>query len=281
MPTRREFLHTTASLAAAAVPSFAHTAHLPIRPSAHPIGIQLYTVRHLLERDFEATLAELAKIGYQEVEFAGLYGHSARDVRALLDRLKLRAPSGHVGLEVLQQDLPRVIAEAKTLGQEYVVFAWIDQALRTADGYAQVAAACNQIGQRLRSAGLGFAYHNYNFEFAPLSTQTRQSAYDFLLSHTDQTLVQMELDLFWIRQGGGDPLRYFAQYPGRFPMVHIKDMAADGSMVDVGAGATDWPSILKRAKQAGMKHYFVEHDEPADPIATARASYQFLHGLSW
>jgi len=282
MPTRREFLHTTAALAAAtALPALGSADRPTVRLSVHPLGLQLYTVRNLLEKDFEATLAEVARIGYEEVEFAGLHGHSVNDVRALLDQLKLRAPSGHVGLDTLQQDLPKVIAEATALGHEYVVLAWIDQALRTPDGYAEIARACNQIGRQLRSAGLGFAYHNYNFEFTPLPNQGNLSAYDFLLSHTDRQLVLMELDLFWIRQGGGDALKYFAQYLGRFPMVHLKDMAADGSMVDVGAGKIDWLGILKHAKQAGIKHYFVEHDEPADPLAFARTSFRYLSSLTW
>jgi sugar phosphate isomerase/epimerase len=105
--------------------------------------------------------------------------------------------------------------------------------------------------------------------------------YDILLESTDPSVVEFELDLYWITDGGGDPLAYFARWPGRFPLVHIKDKAADGRMVDVGAGRIDWKAILHRRKEAGIRHYFVEHDDPPDPFASVAASFDYLNRLDF
>jgi len=248
---------------------------VPSRPPT--LGIQLYTLRDLLKDDFEGTLAALSRIGYQEVEFAGLYGRTAGEVRKVLDRNRLKAPSGHYGIPAITDTLDQTIAEAKTLGHRYVVVAWLPEEVRNPDGYARTAETFNQAGQRLRQTGLTLGYHNHWFEFDALDGG--RCGYDILLEHTRPELVVMELDLYWIRKGGRDALSYFADYPGRFRMVHVKDMAADGAMVDVGRGAMDWPTLLQAAKRAGVEHRFVEHDEAKDPLAFARASFEFLERL--
>lgn len=250
---------------------------LSARPPVAPLGIQLYTVRDLLKRDFEGTIAALAGIGYREVELAGLHGRPAADVRKLLDRHRLAAPSGHYDIPAITDDLDRTIDEAGTLGHRYVVVPWIPEEARTADGYAGVAETFNRAGERLRAAGLALGYHNHAFEFEAL--RGGRSGYDILLEHTDRALVTMELDLFWIRKAGADALRYFAEHEGRFRLVHVKDMAADGAMVDVGQGDIAWPELLRAAERAGVRHRFVEHDEPKDPLGFARTSFRYLERL--
>jgi sugar phosphate isomerase/epimerase len=247
----------------------------PNRPTL--LGIQLYTLRELLQRDFEGTIRQLAEIGYREVEFAGLYGLQATDLRRVLDRHHVAAPSGHYDIAAVTENLDQTIAEARTLGHRYVVVAWIPDEARTPEGYAGVADTFNQAGEKLKKAGLSLGYHNHSFEFKPI--EGGRLGYDILLQRTEPDLVTMELDLYWIRDGGQDALRYFADYPGRFRMVHIKDMASNGAMVDVGKGAMDWPVLLAAARKAGVEHQFVEHDEPPDPIAFARTSYRYLSGL--
>jgi sugar phosphate isomerase/epimerase len=239
-------------------------------------GIQLYSVRGLLQRDFSGTLARLAALGFVEVEFAGLFDHPAAQVRSWLDRAGLRAPAGHVGLEAVRDQLPRVMGEAQSLGHEYIVVPWIDADLRTPEGIRQVAAVFNRVGEATGKQGLGFAYHNHDFEFQKVGNAL---LYDQLLQATDPELVKLELDLYWIRKGGQDPLTYFARYPGRFPLVHLKDMAADGSMVDLGRGVIDWGAILARHAQAGIRHYFAEHDDPPDPLGFARNAVRFQRRL--
>lgn len=249
----------------------------PAFPAVHPLGIQLYTLRELLQRDFEGTIRQLADIGYREVEFAGLYGQRAADLRKVLDRHHVSAPSGHCDIAGVTVKLDQTIAEARTLGHRYVVVAWIPDEARTPAGYASVAETFNQAGEKLKKAGLTLGYHNHSFEFKPLEGD--RNGYDILLQRTQPDLVTMELDLYWIREAGQDALRYFADHQGRFRLVHIKDMASDGSMVDVGKGAMDWPVLLAAARKAGVQHQFVEHDEPPDPIAFARTSYEYMSRL--
>ena len=149
---------------------------------------------------------------------------------------------------------------------------------RTADGYKRVAELFNRAGAEARKAGLRFAYHNHDFEFAAVDDRI---PYDVLLAETDPAAVEFEMDLYWVTHGGGDPLAYFARHPGRFPLVHVKDMDAARGMVDVGKGVIGWKQIFARRDQAGIRHYFVEHDQPPDPFASIRASYEYLKRLEF
>jgi len=242
------------------------------------IGIQLYSVRGLLDRDVEGTLAALAAIGYREVELAGLHGKTPGEMRTILDRHGLLAPSSHIGMQDIRGDWARTLEGAAALGQRYIVCPWIDEVDRTPDGLKRVAEAFNGAGAAARRAGIQFAYHNHDFEFTPVGGRL---PYDILLEECDRSLVQMELDVYWIRKGGGDPLAYFRRWPGRFPLIHVKDMAKDGSMVDVGQGTIDWRALFAHAREAGIAHSFVEHDDPPSPLADVRASYRFLRALEF
>ena len=240
------------------------------------IGIQIYTVRSLMPHDAERTIAGLAEIGYTEVELAGLYGMTASAMRQLLDRHGLTAVSSHVSLRDMRQVWSQTLDDAATLGQRYLVCPSIDESERTLDGYHRIADEFTSLADRARGHGLQFGYHNHMFEFAPIDGVV---PYEILLTKTDPRLVLMEIDLMWMTKGGGDPVAYFARYPGRFPMVHVKDMTAAGVMVDVGRGSIDFPAIFAHADQAGIKHYFVEHDEPPAPLADARVCYEYLRQL--
>ena len=245
------------------------------------IGVQLYTVRDLLQRDFEGTLARLAAIGLREVEFAGYYGRSPQAVRAALKTAGLAAPSAHVPIETARDNWPRALETAHVAGHKYLVVAWLpEKERRTLDGYRAAADLFNRVGEQAWAAGIRFAYHNHAFEFARLE---RRIPYDALLERCDPRYVAFEMDLYWITKGGQDPLAYFARWPGRFPMVHVKDSAGppEHRMVDVGAGTIPWSAIFARREQAGIQHYFVEHDEPADPLASVRASYEYLRRLEF
>src|SRR6267154_1903455 len=158
---------------------------------------------------------------------------------------------------------------------------WIPAERRkTLDDWKNFAQVFNRAGQMAHDAGIQFAYHNNDFEFPKLDGQV---PYDVLLQNTDPKLVQLEVDLYWITKGGQDPLAYFARWPGRFPMVHVKDSAGppDHRMVEVGAGKIDFKKIFAQSDQAGIKHYFVEHDDAADPFASIRASCEYLKQLEF
>ncbi len=277
-PDRRTFLKTlgASALATLGIPA----SRIPPPASRlDRIGLQLYTVRDEMKKDVEATIARVAATGYRDVEFAGYFGRAPRDLRALLDHNGLSSPSSHISLAPDQWRA--ALDAAPVVGHRYVVLAWIPAEERhTLDDYKRWAERLNRAGTEAKAAGLQFAYHNHDFEFAPVEGKL---PYGILLAETDPKLVQMEMDLYWITKGGQDPLAYFARWPGRFPMVHVKDSMGppDNKMADVGAGKIDWKRIFAKEQQAGIKHFFVEHDQPADAFASIRASCEYLKRLEF
>ena len=275
--TRRHFLKQTSALAAAGL--------LPLRwprldgaGQLDRIGIQLYSVRDLFLADMAGTLRQLRDIGYDEVELAGWGTHTVSEVKTAFSKSGMHCPSAHIPLDQLRENLSEVIGQAKFLKLNYIVCPYIDEEFRTVAGYRQVAAMLNQAGYVAEQSDIIVAYHNQAYDFADLNGKR---GFDILLEETDSKVVKLELDIYWIRQGGGDPLAYLAKHHGRYHMMHIKDMAADGSMTDVGAGVIEWKPILAAAEQAGVKHYFVEHDQPADPMGFAQSSFTWLERLHW
>jgi len=282
---RREFLETLGMVAASAmIPPIPNPqSRIPSLARIPKVGLQLYTVRDLLKADFEGTLKRVAGIGYQEVELTDFFGHAPADVKKMLDGLGLTGVSMHFDYAKLPAGLDQMIADAHTVGLSYITFAWIDEKLRPdIDGWKRVAESLNTAGEKVHAAGLQLAYHNHSYEFKPLQGQL---PYDVLLANTDPKLLQGEMDLFWITDGGQDPLAYFAKYPGRFSQVHVKDMGPgpgpDHTMVDVGKGVIDWKKIFAHSEQAGIKHYYVEHDNPPHPLADIQTSYEYLKTLEF
>jgi sugar phosphate isomerase/epimerase len=258
----------------------AAAAILAPRRKVEHIGLQLYTVRDLMKADMPGTLARVAAIGYKEVEFAGYFGRTPREVHELLERNHLSSPSSHVPLDSLQ-NWQKTLDDAKVVGHKWVTIPWIPEEKRgTLDGWKSFAAQFNRAAAQAKSSGLRFAYHNHDFEFKPIDGV---KPFDILLSETDPKLVDFEMDLYWVKFAGGDPLDYFNRFPHRFPLVHVKDSAGppDNKMVDVGQGKIDFRAIFAQSEKAGIKRYIVEHDQPADPIATIRNSYNYLHALRY
>ncbi len=258
------------------------------------VGVQLYTVRDQMKEDFDGTIAKVAQIGYKEVEFAGYFGRTAQQVRAVVDKNGLTAPSTHVQYDELDEKFPSVIETSKTIGMDYIVCPWIPEELRKSpDIWKRASEKFNRCGEQTKKAGIQFAYHNHWFEFLPVNGKL---PYDQLLADCDADLVKMELDLCWITVGGGDPIKYFNLYPGRFPLVHVKDIkklpavSESGTqdfgsslkeMTEVGSGVIDWKKIFAHSEKAGIKHYIVEHDNPKQPFDSIRISYEYLNKLRW
>ncbi|MGC2473600.1 MAG: TIM barrel protein [Candidatus Sulfotelmatobacter sp.] len=257
------------------------------------VGVQLYTVRDLMKNDFDGTIAKVAQIGYKEVEFAGYFGHSAQQVRDVLSKNGLTAPSTHVQYDELDEKFPSVIEFSKAIGLEYIICPWIPEELRKSpDIWKQASEKFNECGEQTKQAGMQFGYHNHWFEFLPANGKL---PYDELLKMCDPKLVIMEMDLCWITAAGADPLKYFNEYPGRFPLVHVKDLKKlpkvtqggsqnFGDTVDlaaVGSGIIDWKRIFAQSDKAGIKHYIVEHDHPKQPLENIKKSYEYLSTLTW
>jgi sugar phosphate isomerase/epimerase len=253
------------------------------RSNAELLGLQMYTVRDLLEKDFEGTVAQVAAIGYKNLEFAGYYNRTPEQVRALLDEHGLISTSSHIGAQLLRQDAAAQIRAAKIIGQNYITLPSYNFTRDSLDSWKQAAAEFNRWGAMCRDAGLRLAYHNHNFEFQPIAGTT---GFDVLMGEVDPALVDFELDLYWAIFAGQDPLALFAKHPGRFAMWHVKDMAVTNGtkgMTPVGQGTIDFKAIFAHAQQSGMHHYFVEHDTaaryPGGSLASVRASADYLHRL--
>ena len=243
-----------------------------------PVGVQLYTLRSLLADDVEGTLERVATMGYRTVEFAGYYDRSPDDLNALLSRLKLTAPAAHLMPADIRERSGKMLDMADAMGHDYLVCAYLTEDDRASlDDYRAIADLLNTFGQRCADRGIQLAYHNHAFEFERMGNQV---PYHLLLEETSADLVQMEMDLYWVHKAEKDPFVYFAQYPGRFPLWHVKDMSANGEIVPVGTGTIDFAGLFARAKQAGLQHAFVEHDNPDDPLASIRTSIGHLNALS-
>ncbi len=282
MTTRRDFL-TTLSLALGAT-TLGRVRALDARTTSAKlphIGIQLYTVRSLMAKDVEGTLAALAQIGYDQVEFAGYFNRTPTQIKAALAANKMRSPSTHMGFPTTDDAWKKSVDDAKAYGHDWIVIAWLDAAQRpTGAGWDKLAERYNALGAMAKAGGLKFAYHNHDFELVPAMTGT---ALDTLIAKTDPALVSFEMDLYWVVKGGADPLDLIKRYPHRFPLMHVKDATAAPAraMVDVGSGTIDFAKIFAQQKTSGMTNIFVEHDEPKDALASARNSYKHLAALQY
>ena len=290
MINRRDFIRGTAAGAAAIAAGAQLTRNIFANPYGKPIGLQLYTVREQLEKDVPGTIKQVAAIGYKEVEIYDLYGMSPGQFTKLLKDNGLTAVSGHYLLNVEETQWEKKVAEAKELGLKYMVHAILDpEERKSLDDYKRHVELFNKIAEQAHKAGIQFCYHNHDFEFQKFDGIT---VYDYLLKQLDPKLVQFEMDCFWVTHAGQDPVTFFKKYPGRFPLLHIKDLKAGippstefdarmGLFAEVGKGTIDWKRIFAAAPQGGMKHFFVEQDYcEIPPLESIKVSYEYLHKLT-
>lgn len=255
-------------------------AQLPRAKRLDRIGLELYTVRRPAAADLAGTLSQVAAAGYREVEIAGYYNHPAAEFRELLDKNGLKAPAGHIAIELIENKPDQTFADAHTVGHEWIVVPSLPRGRHTtADDWKQVAAQFNHAAARVKDAGFRFGFHNHN----DIVRETPAlSPIDILMHETDPALVNFEMDLYWAVSGGADPVALLARYPGRFKMLHVKDGKppyTDASQTDLGQGTVDFKSIF--AKANGIEHYFVESDSASDPIAYSSSAYKYLSTLEF
>lgn len=287
LTSRRTFLQHGSMAAAALVSSSAQ--RLWANPLNQPIGIQLYTVGDALRKDVPGTLKRVRAIGYRVVETAGSAGLTAVQFKNALDNAGLKCPSAHLQLNTA--DLSPLFADAHTLGAHYAVSSML-QIGKSLNDYKNLAAKMNRIGQKAKQAGLQYAYHNHDFEFADLGGG--KIGYDVLLKETDPELVSFELDCGWMFIAGYSPLTYFHNYPHRYKMLHIKDFVKGSTRsrsisgptrpqgAELGRGIPDYKSIFAAAAKIGIKHYFVEQEPPfldMTSLQAAKVDYDYLHAL--
>ena len=287
MTHRRDFLRLLGASAAAAAlaPKTALAAGLDRVDASDAkvkkIGLQLYTLRDAMQKDgVEATLARVAQLGFKEVEFAGYFGRSGAQIRDALRANGLTSPSTHIQLgQLTAPDFPALVETAATIGHKWLNVAWLLPADRGTAAKYNAHADAMLAAQRIASAsGLTIGYHNHDFEFDPIGDT---NGYEILLDRTRGSGIQFEMDLYWMAVAGKDPVSYWTRFPGQFPMVHVKDSsgAPQNQMRPVGEGTINWATLFAQRNVGGVKHFYVEHDNPTDPWASITTSIGYLKRL--
>ena len=252
------------------------------------LGVQLYTVRNVIEKDPAATLKSIQDIGYTEVE--ATYGNLDK-IWSALKATSLKPVSVHGETDVFLQGgskLDATIADVKQRGFSYLVVPYIPPAQRGgADMFKNLADKLNQAGEKAKAGGLTLCYHNHAFEFGPVNGTT---GFEILMSNTQKDVVSLEMDVFWVSVAGHDPVELLKTYSGRVKLLHLKDKAKGvakqfnenvphSAFKEVGSGTIDIPAVLAAADAAGVENYFVEQDwTPGDPVASLKKSYEYLSG---
>ena len=259
-----------------------------------PLGLQLYSLRDAFKADVPGTLDKVKAFGFTDVETANTYGLGAEKLLAMLKERGLNPVSGHFQYDPLTKDLAGAVAEAKALGLKFAVCPWIphEEGIFGEAEAKKAAADFNKFGEAFKAAGITFAYHCHGYEFKPFGDGAGGNAFDVLMRETKPELVSFEMDVFWVAHPGQDPVKLLAKYPGRWALMHLKDIRKGAQTgiytghapltddVPLGTGMVDWPAVLKQAAKSGVKYYFIEDESPtvmdALPVTT-----KYLSGLKF
>ncbi len=277
MKSRRDFIRISAAGAAGAlllgpIRSFAN----PLDKKSYGVGLQLYSIRDAMTEDVAGSLKKVSDLGYKNIEMASyadgkFYDMAPKEFRKIVEDLGMKIISSHTSVEAegITAASAQKMADAHAeIGVKYCVQPWIEEKDRNVEKYKRMIADWNKVGQIMKNVGIQFGYHNHNFEFLP--TNGMVPYYDIFMKEMDADLITMELDCFWSVKAGQDPVKMFDKYPGRFQLLHFKDMAAKvekpfftvdkDDITSVGAGLIDYKRIYNARKKAGMKYFFVEDD---------------------
>lgn len=249
------------------------------------VGIQLYSVRDLSEKDFLGTINQIAEIGYKHVELAGYYGLSAKALRAALAEAGLNAPSAHIGLKLDQpggwQDRLKEQAEyAAELGiLRFIVPSYPLQNNPTAEDVDRMAAVLEEASGIVASYGLSFGYHNHAFEFKSVDGKL---VIDRLLEQVPASKLFVEFDLGWVQVAGQNPAAFVDKYADRVPLVHAKDFREDGTDTEIGSGTVNWDTALAACERAGVEYVIIEQERyDVGSLESARLNFAWFRDRGW
>lgn len=254
-----------------------------------PVGLQLYSLRESFKQDVPGTLDKVKAMGFRYVELAGTYGMTPAAFKKQLDARALVPVAGHFGYDLYKNDVDAVIRDAKALGLKYTGLAWVPlDGPMTEEKAREVIDVCNSAGRKLGEAGLQFYYHNHGYEFQPYGDATLM---DLLIQETDARYVTFQMDLLWTIHPGQDPAALLLKYPGRWQLMHLKDLrkGVKGDLsggtdirndVALGSGQADFPAVLASAERSGVKWYFIEDESPTVEDQIPR-SLEFLEQVTW
>jgi sugar phosphate isomerase/epimerase len=321
MYNRREFVKTSATVVAGtAVTSSSLLAAISSYSNIKNVGLQLWSIAKSLEQNFTDTLQMVSQIGYKELELfgpypfstekdkaswsaitemlgfsqSGYFDHTAKQFKEILDSKGLSTPAMHVGLDTLRNKLGETAEAAHILAQQYAGIAAIpEEERRTLDDYKRMADEFNVIGEKAKALGIRFYYHNHGYG---LTEMEGKIPFDIILERTDPSLVFLEMDIFWTTAGGADPIKYLDNNPGRYKLMHVKDMtkrvrfSGDGGnaqqwvelfpyITDAGSGVIDLKTIISHAEKAGLEHFIIENDVITNPKESLTKGYKYLSSL--
>lgn len=253
------------------------------KPIEKEIGVQLWSIRDLIENDFDQAIIDISEIGFNYVEAYGLNPNgifpglvTANQYERMVTETGMRIASCHASY-FQADEAPRVIEIANRMKLDWVVIAWLSEDQRS--GYYEKADNLNAIGEQFKEAGIGFGYHNHDFEFDP--TEEGEIPQEILMDNTESDLVSFQADLYWFTKAGVDPLAYIQKYPGRFCSYHIKDANQDLDQTTVGTGIIDFESILAENETAGVQYVFVEDEREETPLQNVEKGYEYLKNLDF
>lgn len=247
----------------------------------HKFAAQLYTLRNELEQDFFGTLREVKKMGWAGVQISGLRGYKAEDIAAVLKETGLGTAGVHISFDRITNDQAEVLREAELFGTKDLIVPSLPEAMRNEDGYRSFRAALNEIARKLAPQGYRVSYHNHAFEFD--TTVDGVSALEYLLAPTADNALLAEVDVYWVKKGGQDPLSFISPYANRMPVIHLKDMTNDErrTFAEIGTGSIDFAPILTWGERSGIEWYAVEQDVcPGNPMDSLQISLTNLHKLA-
>ncbi len=282
--SRRDFLKKSAMLAAGATTLPLFNLGCAATPKKeNEVGVQLWSVREPLSQDFQGTINRIGEIGFDFVEAYGLnptgefeWDITAEGYRQAVESAGMRIASCHSSY-FQAEETPQIIETVKKLNTNWVNIAWISEEVRS-DYYA-VAENLNAIGEQLKAEGIGFGYHNHDFEF--FETENGEIGQEIMLNNTNPEYVSFQADLYWFIKAGVDPIAYINKYPGRFCSYHIKDANNDLDQTDIGTGIVDFESILALNEKAGIQYVFVEDERTDNPFQNVEIGLQYLKSLDF
>jgi sugar phosphate isomerase/epimerase len=228
-------------------------------------------------------LREIARLGYKDLEFGGDFGLGVPELKKLLKELGLNPLIGSTSMQAMldSEQLKKDIEQAKLMGNQFIVCYWPwtdDGQNKKLDDWKRVAENLNKGGEICKNSGLQLLYHNHDIEFLPVEGQI---PFDTLIPNLNKQFVNIEFDLYWITKGGQSAIEYIRKYPGWYPVYHVKDMdhSEKKDFACVGSGKIDFGEIFKLNQTAGVQHFIVEHDHPANPQECVTSSAKYLSNL--
>ncbi|MCD9022853.1 sugar phosphate isomerase/epimerase family protein [Cohnella silvisoli] len=229
----------------------------------HKFAAQLYTLRDELTKDFPGTLRRLKRMGWEAVQIDGLFGLRPNEISAVLKETGLRAAGMHVGLDRMNNELEAVLEEGRAFGTKDFFCHYLEDDMQHVDGYIQAKKELLATAAKVNPFGYRVGYHNHDFEFHTMVED--KIALDYLMTPVGNQFLYPEVDTYWVKYAGRDPLEYIQKFPGRIPILHLKDMTADGRKfyAEIGTGLIDFEPILQWGENNGVEWYAVEQDECA------------------